>query len=47
LWFEGEAFKVWLTEDMIWPVIYAFIVALCLTLRHLKKHTGLLAVDGR
>jgi len=47
LWFEREPFAEWIVEDMAWPLIYALIVVVCLTLRHLKKHTGMLAVDGR
>jgi len=47
LWFEREPFAEWIVEDMAWPLIYALIVAVCLTVRHLKKHTGMLAVDGR
>lgn len=45
--FEKEAFSEWVHEDIIWPITYALIVTFCLTLRHLKKHTKLLKVEGR
>lgn len=45
--FEKETFSEWLAEDYIWPVTFAMILTLCLTLRHLKKHTDLLKVEGR
>lgn len=45
--FEGESFAEWLSEDWIWPVTYAIILVICLTLRTLKKSTDLLRVEGR
>lgn len=45
--FEKEPFQDWLVEDMAWPVTYAIIIGLCLTLRHLKKNTTVLHVAGR
>lgn len=45
--FEGEHFMQWLKDDWIWPVMYAVILAICLTLRTLKKKTTLLRVEGR
>lgn len=47
LFVEREPFTLWLREDIAWPVIYALILGLCLTLRFLKKNTGLLKVQGR
>jgi hypothetical protein len=45
--FEGENIAEWVAEDYIWPVTYAIIIVFCLTLRHLKKHTKILKVEGR
>lgn len=45
--FEGEHFIEWVAEDWIWPVVYVIILAICLTLRTLKKSTNLLKVEGR
>lgn len=45
--FEKESFSEWIGEDWIWPATYSVILALCLTLRYLKKHTSLLKVEGR
>lgn len=45
--FEHENFSEWIAEDYIWPVTYAAIIILCLTLRYMKKHTSLLKVEGR
>lgn len=45
--FEGESFSEWVREDAIWPITYAIILAICLTLRTLKKKTNLLRVEGR
>lgn len=45
--FEKERFREWIGEDFIWPVSYATILALCLTLRYMKKHTNILKVEGR
>ncbi|MCE7886374.1 MAG: lipid A phosphate methyltransferase [Alphaproteobacteria bacterium PRO2] len=47
IFFEGEQLWEWASEDFIWPVSYAVIIALCLTLRYLKKHTKVLKVEGR
>lgn len=44
---ENEPFSYWLREDMAWPVTYGVILAFCLTLRYLKKHTDFLKVEGR
>jgi len=44
---EHEPFQDWIREDIAWPVIYGTILVFCLTLRHLKKHTGILKVEGR
>lgn len=45
--FEGQHFHEWLSEDYIWPLTYSVILIFCLTLRHLKKNTSLLKVQGR
>lgn len=45
--FERETMMEWLAEDYIWPVTFVVILLFCLTLRHLKKHTTLLRVEGR
>ena len=45
--YEGEAFREWIAEDYIWPITYGIIIATCLSLRHLKKNTDLLKVEGR
>ncbi len=45
--FEGESFREWIAEDYIWPVTFGIILAVCLTLRTLKKHTTVLKVEGR
>lgn len=47
VFFEKETVMEWLKEDYIWPITYAIIIVFCLTLRHLKKHTKLLKVEGR
>lgn len=47
LWFERESLREWLIEDMVWPIGYAIILIICLTLRTLKKHTNVLKVEGR
>ena len=47
LLFERENFKEWIIDDIVWPVSYAIILVICLTLRTLKKHTRLLKVEGR
>lgn len=47
LFIEREPFTLWLREDIAWPVLYTLILVLCLTLRHIKKNTGLLKVQGR
>lgn len=44
---EREPLSVWLHDDFIWVVVYGLTLALCLTLRFLKKHTDLLKVQGR
>lgn len=44
---EGETVMEWVAEDYIWPITYAVIVAVCLSLRYMKKHTSLLKVEGR
>ena len=44
---EGEPVKYWLQEDIAWPITYAFILVFCLSVRHLKKHTDILKVEGR
>lgn len=45
--FEGESLTVWVAEDYIWPITYSIIIAFCLTLRFMKKHTTLLKIEGR
>lgn len=45
--FEHESLREWLAEDYLWPVGFAMTLTLCLTLRFLKKHTGVLRVEGR
>jgi protein-S-isoprenylcysteine O-methyltransferase Ste14 len=47
VFFEGESFLGWLREDFLWPLTYGVIIVICLTLRHLKKHTNILKVQGR
>ncbi len=47
LFFEGEEFFAWLADDFIWPVAFVLIMAFGLTLRHLKKKTNVLKVEGR
>ncbi len=47
LFIEREAFSDWLREDIVWPVLYGLILVFCLTLRFLKKRTGMLKVEGR
>lgn len=45
--FEGEPFMEWVRNDIIWPITYAVILVICLTLRFLKKNTDVLKVAGR
>lgn len=45
--FEGENFREWFQEDMIWPITYAIMLCIALTLRYLKKNTNMLKVEGR
>ena len=45
--FEGKSFTAWIKEDFAWPVIFGIILVASLTVRHLKKHTNLLKVEGR
>jgi protein-S-isoprenylcysteine O-methyltransferase Ste14 len=45
--FEHQTFQAWIREDILWPIIYAIIVVIALTLRTLKKHTNVLKVEGR
>lgn len=45
--FEGESFKEWIAEDMIWPITYGIMLTIALTLRYLKKKTNILKVKGR
>lgn len=45
--FEKQSFRGWVAEDYMWPVIFLITLIFCLTLRYLKKHTGLLKVSGR
>lgn len=47
LFFEGENFIEWLSDDFIWPAMFAIIMTAGLTLRHLKKNTDILKVEGR
>ncbi len=47
LFFEGENFIAWLKDDFIWPVMFIGMMAFGLTLRHLKKKTNFLKVEGR
>lgn len=45
--FEKEPFVEWLVDDLAWTVMMITILTVGLTLRFLKKHTGLLKVEGR
>jgi hypothetical protein len=47
IFFEGEALREWVVDDMVWPIMLALFLAIGLTLRHLKKHTNILKVEGR
>jgi len=47
IFFEREPFSEWIREDIVWPVTYAIILCVCLTLRYLKKNTNVLKVQGR
>lgn len=47
VFFERESVTEWLKEDYLWPITYGIIIVICLTLRHLKKHTKILKVEGR
>lgn len=45
--FADHSIAEWLDEDLIWLIAYATILIIALTLRHLKKHTDILKVEGR
>lgn len=47
VFFEHENISEWVVEDIAWPVTFGLILAIGLTLRHLKKHTNVLKVEGR
>lgn len=44
---EHEAFIYWLAEDWPWTCMFIFGLLVFLTLRSLKKYTGILHVEGR
>ena len=47
IFFEGESLSEWVREDFLWPATLALMLVIGLTLRHLKKHTNVLKVEGR
>lgn len=47
MYFEGEPLSHWLMDDFIWPLMFAVILTVGLTLRYLKKNTNVLKVEGR
>jgi protein-S-isoprenylcysteine O-methyltransferase Ste14 len=47
IFFEGEGLVEWVSEDYIWVVGFGLMLTIGLTLRHLKKHTNVLKVEGR
>ncbi len=44
---EREALNTWLRDEWFWPRSFLLIAALYLIARHLKRHTSLLAAQGR
>lgn len=45
--FENDTFANWFAEDIVWPITFAVILIIGVTLHYLKNHTTMLKVEGR